>query len=169
MLVGGLASAAVIIGLALVLAWKNRRRNADGSPTQQPDQTQVQSPEVIEPLPEMEAIDFDLGAPSPEQFATTEVNPQLPATDTLVMGSTSAESDFSETYIGFEPTMVQQGELVQPEAGLIDFQLDTGVPIANGILTCETDGQAEVRMQPKGADCAQAAVEMANLQKALLQ
>lgn len=36
MLVGGLASAAVVIGLALVLAWKNRRRNADGSPTQQP-------------------------------------------------------------------------------------------------------------------------------------
>ncbi len=36
MLVGGLASAAVVIGLALVLAWKNRRRNADSSPTQQP-------------------------------------------------------------------------------------------------------------------------------------
>ena len=105
-----------------------------GSPAQSPDQTQVQAPEVIEPLPEMEAIDFDLGAPSPEQFATTEVNPQLPATDTLVMGSTSAESDFSETYIGFEPTMVQQGELAQPEAGLIDFQLDTGVQSAETVV-----------------------------------
>ena len=52
---------------------------------------------------------------------------------------------------------------------IMEVQLDTGVPIANGILTCETDGQAEVRMQPKGADCAQAAVEMANLQKALAQ
>lgn len=52
---------------------------------------------------------------------------------------------------------------------IMEVQLDTGVPIANGILTCETDEQAEVRMQPKGADCAQAAVEMANLQKALLQ
>lgn len=31
MLVGGLASAAVIIGLALVLAWKNRRKNATGA------------------------------------------------------------------------------------------------------------------------------------------
>ncbi|MDD2742427.1 MAG: 6,7-dimethyl-8-ribityllumazine synthase [Rhodocyclaceae bacterium] len=52
---------------------------------------------------------------------------------------------------------------------IMDVQLDTGVPIANGILTCETDEQAEVRMQPKGSDCAQAAVEMANLQKALCQ
>ena len=49
------------------------------------------------------------------------------------------------------------------------MQLDTGVPIANGILTCDSDEQAEVRMQVKGADCAQAAVEMANLQKALTQ
>jgi len=52
---------------------------------------------------------------------------------------------------------------------IMEVQLDTGVPIANGILTCETDEQAEVRMQTKGADCAQAAVEMANLQKALTQ
>ena len=52
---------------------------------------------------------------------------------------------------------------------IMDVQLDTGVPIANGILTCETDEQAEVRMQPTGCDCAQAAVEMANLQKALAQ
>ena len=41
--------------------------------------------------------------------------------------------------------------------------------IANGILTCETDEQAEVRMREKGRDCAQAAVEMANLHKALAQ
>ena len=52
---------------------------------------------------------------------------------------------------------------------IMEVQLHTGVPIANGILTCETDEQAEVRMQPKGADCAQAAVEMANLKKALSQ
>ena len=32
----------------------------------------------------------------------------------------------------------------------MEVQLDTGVPIANGILTCDTDEQAEVRMQPKG-------------------
>ncbi|MBP5988030.1 MAG: 6,7-dimethyl-8-ribityllumazine synthase [Azonexus sp.] len=52
---------------------------------------------------------------------------------------------------------------------IMEVQLDNGLPIANGILTCESDEQAEVRMQPKGADCAQAAVEMANLQKAIAQ
>ncbi|MGE5471134.1 MAG: 6,7-dimethyl-8-ribityllumazine synthase [Bacteroidota bacterium] len=62
-------------------------------------------------------------------------------------------------------------EVVSNDAcrAIMEVQLDTGVPIANGILTCENDDQAEVRMQPKGADCAQAAVEMANLQKALTQ
>ena len=53
--------------------------------------------------------------------------------------------------------------------GVMDVQLDTGIPIANGILTCESDEQAEVRTQEKGGDCAQAAVEMANLQKAFTQ
>ena len=62
-------------------------------------------------------------------------------------------------------------EVVSNDAcrAIMDVQLDTGIPIANGILTCESDEQAEVRMQPKGSDCAQAAVEMANLQKALDQ
>jgi 6,7-dimethyl-8-ribityllumazine synthase len=62
-------------------------------------------------------------------------------------------------------------EVVSNDAcrAIMEVQLDTGVPIANGILTCDTDEQAEVRTQPKGSDCAQAAVEMANLQKALLQ
>lgn len=60
-------------------------------------------------------------------------------------------------------------EVVSNDAcrAIMEVQLDTGVPIANGILTCDTDEQAEVRMQPKGAECAQAAVEMANLQGAL--
>ena len=60
-------------------------------------------------------------------------------------------------------------EVVSNDAcrAIMELQLHTGVPIANGILTCDTDVQAEVRMQPKGTDCAQAAVEMANLQKAL--
>lgn len=53
--------------------------------------------------------------------------------------------------------------------GVMEVQLDTGVPIANGILTCEDDDQALARMHQKGADCAQAAVEMANLLKAMCQ
>lgn len=46
---------------------------------------------------------------------------------------------------------------------VMEVQLDTGIPVANGILTCENDEQALARMQVKGADCAQAAVEMARL------
>lgn len=50
---------------------------------------------------------------------------------------------------------------------IMEVQLHTGVPVANGILTCEDDDQALVRMQQKGIDCAQAAVEMANLLRLL--
>ena len=58
-------------------------------------------------------------------------------------------------------------ELVSNESGsgITAVQLDFGVPIANGILTTETDEQAEVRAAEKGADCALAAIEMANLLK----
>ena len=65
-----------------------------------------------------------------------------------------------ETY-HFELVSNEQG------AGITRVTLDTGVPIANGILTTEDDDQALARMQVKGADCAQAAVEMARLLKAL--
>jgi len=56
-------------------------------------------------------------------------------------------------------------EIVSNESarGIMNVQLETGVPIANGVLTTENDEQAEVRMMQKGADCAAAAVEMANL------
>jgi 6,7-dimethyl-8-ribityllumazine synthase len=50
---------------------------------------------------------------------------------------------------------------------VMEVQLHTGVPIANGILTCENDDQALARMQEKGADCARTAIEMANLLRAL--
>ena len=49
--------------------------------------------------------------------------------------------------------------------GIASVQLETGVPIANGILTTENDDQALARMTEKGADCALAAIEMANLLK----
>jgi 6,7-dimethyl-8-ribityllumazine synthase len=50
---------------------------------------------------------------------------------------------------------------------LMEVQLDTGIPVANGILTCEDDDQALVRMAQKGQDCAAAAIEMARLLAAL--
>ena len=43
-----------------------------------------------------------------------------------------------------------------PPVPSLEVQLDTGIPVANGILTCEDDDQALARMQVKGADCAQA-------------
>jgi 6,7-dimethyl-8-ribityllumazine synthase len=60
-------------------------------------------------------------------------------------------------------------EIVSNESasGIVAVQLDTGVPIANGILTTDNDDQALARMMQKGADCAMAAVEMANLLKKL--
>lgn len=51
--------------------------------------------------------------------------------------------------------------------GLMAVQLDTGIPIANGILTVDTEAQASARVREKGADCARAAVEMARLLKAI--
>lgn len=51
----------------------------------------------------------------------------------------------------------------QSASGLSAVQLDTGIPIANGILTTETDDQALARMSQKGTEAAQVAIEMANL------
>ena len=50
---------------------------------------------------------------------------------------------------------------------VMEVQLDTGIPIANGILTCDNDDQALVRTQTKGADCALAAIEMVNLLRSI--
>ncbi|MES2770475.1 MAG: 6,7-dimethyl-8-ribityllumazine synthase [Pseudomonadota bacterium] len=60
-------------------------------------------------------------------------------------------------------------EVVSNDAcrALMEVQLHTGVPIANGILTCENDDQALARMQEKGSDCARVALEMANLLSAI--
>jgi 6,7-dimethyl-8-ribityllumazine synthase len=60
-------------------------------------------------------------------------------------------------------------ELVSNESasGITRISIDSGLPIANGVLTCDTDEQAQVRVNVKGADCAKAVVEMANLALAL--
>ena len=60
-------------------------------------------------------------------------------------------------------------ELVSNEsaAGITRISIESGLPIANGVLTCDTDEQAQVRVQVKGVDCAKAVVEMANLALAL--
>ncbi|GGY20626.1 6,7-dimethyl-8-ribityllumazine synthase [Paludibacterium paludis] len=60
-------------------------------------------------------------------------------------------------------------ELVSNEsgAGITRVGLDHGIPVANAVLTTETDEQAEVRMTEKGRDAARVAVEMARLHAAL--
>jgi 6,7-dimethyl-8-ribityllumazine synthase len=60
-------------------------------------------------------------------------------------------------------------EVVSNESsrGVTDVQLNTGIPVANAVLTVENDDQAEVRMLQKGTEAAQCAVEMANLLKAV--
>ncbi len=61
-------------------------------------------------------------------------------------------------------------ELVANEsgAGVTRVALDHGIPVANAILTTETDEQAEVRMSEKGREAARVAVEMANLVRGIL-
>ncbi|HUU74150.1 MAG TPA: 6,7-dimethyl-8-ribityllumazine synthase [Burkholderiales bacterium] len=60
-------------------------------------------------------------------------------------------------------------EIVSNEsaAGITAVQLDTGVPIANGILTCDTEQQVAERIEQKATDCAQVAVQMARLMDAI--
>jgi 6,7-dimethyl-8-ribityllumazine synthase len=47
--------------------------------------------------------------------------------------------------------------------GILDVQLETGVPVANAVLTTSTEAQAKERASVKGAEAARVAVEMANL------
>ena len=53
--------------------------------------------------------------------------------------------------------------------GVMDVMLETGVPIANGILTVNSDEQALARVAEKGTDCARCAIEMANALLALVE
>jgi 6,7-dimethyl-8-ribityllumazine synthase len=56
-------------------------------------------------------------------------------------------------------------ELVANEsgAGVMRVSLDHQVPIANAILTVDTEAQALARVDEKGRDAARVAVEMANM------
>jgi len=60
-------------------------------------------------------------------------------------------------------------EIVANESarGILDVQLETGVPIANGVLTTSTEEQARERAPVKGAEAARVAVEMANTLRAV--
>lgn len=49
--------------------------------------------------------------------------------------------------------------------GIAAVQLQTGVPVANAVLTTDNDDQALTRMSAKGAEAAEVAVEMWHLLK----
>lgn len=58
----------------------------------------------------------------------------------------------------------------QAAAGIMQVQLDTGVPVTFGVLTTEDREQALARSGPKnnkGAEAAEAAIEMANLLRSI--
>lgn len=52
-------------------------------------------------------------------------------------------------------------------AAISRVSLETGVPVANGVLTTDTEEQALERADEKGRACAQVATELANLLAAL--
>src|SRR5262245_4649008 len=52
-------------------------------------------------------------------------------------------------------------------SGITSVALDSGVPVANGVLTTDDEKQALARVPQKGADCARVAIEMARLLKRL--
>ncbi len=60
-------------------------------------------------------------------------------------------------------------EIVSNESasGVLSVMLEFGIPVGNGILTCENDAQALARMDAKGYEAAMAALELANLSDAL--
>ena len=51
--------------------------------------------------------------------------------------------------------------------GILDVQLETGIPVANGVLTTNDEAQAHARAAVKGAEAARVAVEMANTLRAI--
>jgi len=60
-------------------------------------------------------------------------------------------------------------EVVSTESagGITAVQLDTGIPVANGVLTTNTNDQALERMSQKGAEAARVAIEMVHILRKL--
>ena len=60
-------------------------------------------------------------------------------------------------------------EVVSNESarGILDVQLETGIPVSNGVLTTNDEAQARSRAAVKGAEAARVAVEMANTLRAI--
>jgi len=97
-------------------------------------------------MPQIEAIDFDLGGIPQEALTATEANPQVLPTDTLVMGVPEGENDFIETFIGLEATTGLQEEAPAGEGVMTDFELgdiapDTQTLVNPAVLQEATRGE----------------------------
>jgi pilus assembly protein FimV len=111
-----------------------------------PEVTQVGNVVDEMEMPQIEAIDFDLGGIPQEALTATETNPQVLPTDTLVMGVPEGESNFTATFIGLEAPAGLQEEAPEGEAGMIDFELgdiapDTQTLVNPAVLQEATSGE----------------------------
>jgi 6,7-dimethyl-8-ribityllumazine synthase len=94
------------------------------------------------------------------------------ALETPLVLQTLAQSDAFDALVALGAVIrgeTYHFEIVANESarGVAEVALEFGIPVGNGILTCDTDAQAEARMDAKGYAAAQAALEMANLLDAI--
>ena len=111
-----------------------------------PEVTQVGDVVNEMEMPQIEAIDFDLGGIPQEALTATETNPLVLPTDTLVMSATDSETNFTETIIGLEAPAGLQEESSEADAGTIDFELgdiapDTQTLVNPSVLHEATSGE----------------------------
>ena len=111
-----------------------------------PEVTQVGDVVNEMEMPQIEAIDFDLGGIPQEALTATETNPLVLPTDTLVMSATDGETNFTETIIGLEAPAGLQEESPEADAGTIDFELgdiapDTQTLVNPAVLHEATSGE----------------------------
>ena len=101
-----------------------------------------------------------LGADEPELYWVPA------ALDLPIVALALAERGGPDAIVALGTLVDDDIRAMQVMQGLMQVQLDTGVPIAFGVLTTEDRDQALARSGPKnnkGADAAEAAIETANL------
>jgi len=88
------------------------------------------------------------------------------ALDIPVVALALAEKGEHDALVALGAVVGDDIAAMQVASGLMQVQLDTGVPISQGVLAVEDEDQALARSglkSNKGAEAAEAAIEMANL------
>lgn len=94
----------------------------------------VSKPEaIVEPepmsLPEIDALDFDLGSPAQDTIVQSSSFGQ---SETVV---TDVANNYADTtVVGISDTAGLQEDLASADVGLVDFQLDTGTPLSDTVV-----------------------------------